>query len=106
MAEGAAVPAHAQRKKSLTPIAITDLFMLFRITNRHRIMDTKTQPWELESNMEITCNGDGWRIRVGGGQMPEYTIDGDTLPEAITRLVHAVTEDAIKDEALEWSNFA
>jgi predicted transcriptional regulator len=36
--------------------------------------------------------------------MPKYNVVGDTLLEAITRLVHAVTEDAIKDEAREWQN--
>lgn len=65
-------------------------------------IETKTEPWELEYNMSILCSDDGWCITVGGGQMPEYNVVGDTLPEAITRLVQAVTEDAIKDEAREW----
>jgi hypothetical protein len=67
-------------------------------------VETKTEPWELESNMSILCDHDGWCLTVGGGQMPKYNVVGDTLLEAITRLVHAVTEDAIKDEAREWQN--
>ena len=36
--------------------------------------------------------------------MPEYNICEETLTDAISRLVQAVTEDAIKDEAREWQN--
>lgn len=64
-------------------------------------IETKTEPWKLESGMIIHFDG-GWQIRVGGAQQPEYHVIGQTLEAAIGALVRAVTRDAIEDEAREW----
>lgn len=70
-------------------------------------IETKTAPWELEPNLKITTDHDGTTIVVGGFSQPEYTITAPNLPEAIAKLVKAVTRDAIEDEAREWTgNFS
>ena len=65
--------------------------------------EPKTEPWTLES-LSISYVGELWTLRCGGACQPEYTITEHGLEQAIVQLVKAVTESAIHDEALEWSN--
>jgi len=65
--------------------------------------EPKTEPWTLES-LSVNYSGELWTIRCGGACQPEYTITEHSLEKAIVELVRAVTESAIHDEALEWSN--
>lgn len=66
---------------------------------------TQTQEWDLERPILVEFTRDETcRIICGGVEMPRYTAEGDTLPDAIADLVQQVTRDAIADEAREWRN--
>lgn len=65
-------------------------------------IETKTEPWTLESNLVVEFKNGGVEISVGGCQQPHYVVSGECLEDAIRELVKAVTGDAIEDEAREW----
>lgn len=65
-------------------------------------LEPKTDPWETEG-VTLQQVGAGWVADCGGAQMPRYTEVGAEASEAVSKLVKAITRDAIADEALAWS---
>lgn len=60
-----------------------------------------TEPWETEG-ITIDHTAAGWVVKCGGAQMPRYMEFGEDVPEAVNKLVKAITRDAIADEAMKW----
>lgn len=76
------------------------------MNNMNDIATTQTQEWDMERPIKIEFDDTEGQVIIecGGAQMPHYKVTGDTLADAIAKLIQEITRDAIADEAAEWRN--